>query len=330
MTVRGLVLAAGLGTRLFPLTLFRAKPAIPFLNRPIITYSLDGLRHAGASQILVNLHHLPDTVLTAVGAAPDVLFSWEPAVLGTAGAIGKLRKSLENETLVLCNGKIYFEQDLAEVIRFHEENRNWVTLVLVPYRGNEPFSPVSIDQEGNIVGFGLRGTPETELRYIFTGVHVLSPEVFDFIPEGPCDTVRDVYPRLMADKRRVRAFVSQASWSEISTPERYLSETMRVLTSRQQSVLSADPLDASARGVVAGQQVQIGADCRLENSIIWDNVVIGSGVKLHACVVTSGTRLPSFSEFRDVIITSVPRDCDREIMNRGGRCEGDLVIWPLR
>jgi len=328
--VRGLILAAGLGTRLFPLTLWRAKPAIPFLNRPIINYSLDALRTAGVNQIVVNLHQLPETVLTAVGAAPDVLFSWEPAVLGTAGAIGKLRKTFANETLILCNGKIFFEQDLTDVIRFHEANGNWVTLVLVPYHSNEPFSPVSIDEEGNIVGFGLKGSAQTNLRYIFTGVHVLSPEVFDFIPEGPCDTVRDVYPRLMADRRPVRAFVSQASWSEISTPGRYLSETRRELSSRRLSVLSPEPISVRARGLLAGDHVQIGTDCWLENSIIWDNVHIGSNVTLQRCVVSSCTRLPPSSEFRDAIITPVPRDSDREIANRGARREGDLVIWPLK
>ncbi len=313
-----------------PLTLFRAKPAIPFLNRPIISYALDNVREAGASQVFINLHHLPETVLAAVGGAPDVFFSYEPSVLGTAGAIGKLRKWLGNEPLVLCNGKIYFEQDLAEALRFHEERHNWVTLVLVPYREDQPFSPVSTDEEGNIVGFGLKGTPVTKFRHVFTGVHILSPEVFDFIPEGPSDTVRDLYPRLMAQKRPVCAFVSQASWSEISTPGRYLRESIRVLTSQGISMLSHDSTDVVGKQVVIGKQVEIPADCRLEKSVIWDNVVIGSNVRLHGCVISSSARLPSSSEFRDVIVTPVPPVSDREIGNRGGRRQGDIVVWPMK
>jgi len=330
VSVQALILAAGLGTRLAPLTLFRAKPAVPFLNRPIINYALDSVRQAGASQVFINLHHLPETVLTAVGDASDVLFSFEPAVLGTAGAIGKLRKWLGNEPIVLCNGKIYFEQDLDEVLHFHHERGNWVTMVVVPYREHQPFTPVSADEEGNIVGFGLKGSPVTKSRYIFTGVHILSPDVLNQIPEGPSDTVRDIYPRLMAQNKPVRVFVSQASWSEISTPGRFLGESLRVLTSREISVLSHDSTDVLGKQVVIGKQVEIGADCRLENSIIWDNVVIGSNVRLHGCVISSSTRLPSSSEFRDMIITPVPPVSDREIENRGGRRQGDIVLWPVK
>lgn len=327
--MQGLILAAGLGTRLIPLTLFRAKPAIPFLNRPIINYALENVRRSGAKPVFVNLHHLPETVLRAIGPAPDVLFSYEPVIQGTAGAIGKLRELLVNDPLILYNGKIYFEQELADVARFHQERRNWVTLVLVPYRADEPFSPVYTDADGNIVGFGLKGTPLTDFRYIFTGVHVLSPEALEQIPEGPCDTVRHLYPRLMAQNRPVRAFVSQASWAEISTPARYLSESIRVLSSRALSVLSADQKELSGRHVVIGQKVEVGTDCRLENSIIWDNVIIGSNVRLRGCIVSSGTRLPSSSEYRDVIVTPAPPVSDREIENRGGHRMDDIAVWPM-
>ena len=141
--MRGVLLAAGLGTRLFPLTQRRAKAAIPFLNRPLIEYSLEMLRRAGVQEVAVNLHHLPETVKAALSADDATLhYSFEEQILGTAGAVGKLRRFLEGAPFVVCNAKIYFEQDLSEVLELHRFSDALATLVVAPPAPDSPFNQI--------------------------------------------------------------------------------------------------------------------------------------------------------------------------------------------
>ena len=108
-TTRGMILAAGLGTRLRPLTYFRAKAAIPFLNRPLISYSLELLRRAEIAEVMVNLHHLEDTVrVAAAGPGMRVTFSFEEEILGTAGCLRKVSDFLKEGTFIVANGKTCF------------------------------------------------------------------------------------------------------------------------------------------------------------------------------------------------------------------------------
>ena len=228
---QGMILAAGLGTRLQPLTLFRAKPAIPFLNRPFVSYSLDLLRRTGIKEIIINLHHLPESIIESIGSqddaadSPRLKFSREETILGTAGAIGRVRDFFSRDPFIVCNGKIYFEEDLSAALRFHQDSGATATLVLVPCRPSDPYPPVFLDEEQNVIRFGSaqeRNTPGE--GYVFTGVHILSRDVLPFIPEGSSDTVKDLYPALMREGHRLRGFVSRAFWCECSSPALYLKK----------------------------------------------------------------------------------------------------------
>ena len=155
--MKALVLAAGFGTRLVPLTLFRAKPAIPFLNRPVIHYSLEMLKRAGIEQVVVTFTTSRIPFARRSGHAfPTVSYSFEPEILGTGGAIAKVRDFLRGDDFVVCNGKIYFEEDLAPVLAFHRESRALATLVLVPSEQNPGFNPVFVSPDRRVRGFGPR------------------------------------------------------------------------------------------------------------------------------------------------------------------------------
>ncbi len=322
--MRALVLAAGFGTRLVPLTLFRAKPAIPFLNRPVIQYSLEMLHRAGIDQVVVNLHHLPDTVRKAVeDGFPGVTYSYEPEILGTGGAMAKVRDFLREDDFVVCNGKIYFEEGLAAVLSFHRESRALVTLVLVPFDQNPGFNPVFLDPDHHVKGFGPRYRAEPgDAPFVFTGVHVLSPEILDRIPDGPSDSVRDLYVQLIREGKRVRGFVSQAYWCEVSTPSRYLEKSFEVIRR-----------EGWENDVIAAGNSKVHPSAEVRHSIIWDQVTIGERANLNQVIAVGNITVPAGAQFANAILTPLPDaspgDFGGVLLNKGGRVDGDLVIWPL-
>lgn len=332
--MRGMILAAGLGKRLHPLSVFRAKAAVPFLNRPLIQYSSELLMRAQLTEIVINSHHLPNSIRAAINTmtsegqeTPQILFSHEEEMLGTAGAIGQVRDFLAGDTFVVCSGKIYFEQDLERAIRFHHEMESIVTLLLVPYSEGDPYNPVFLDKQNNITGFGP-GEKGTHFHqpYVFTGVHILAPEILDFIPEGPSETVNDLYPRLIEGGYGVRGFVSKAYWCECSTPENYLSKSLEVLQRRGLENLIEGEISSPCQGVVAPHSVQVDSGSILKNSILWDQVRVGRNSSLSDAIVTEGVTLGPDTHLENVIVTPLLENTqDRQTAQR----VDNYLIWPL-
>ena len=321
--MQGMILAAGLGSRLHPLTLFRAKPAIPFLNRPLICHAVDFLHRLPLSELIVNLHHLPDSVISALGeAVPRVHYSPEESLLGTAGAVGRVRARLSADPFVVCNGKIYFEEDPRQIVDFHRDRGAIATLVLVPESGEQGFRPVRVNPAGQVVGFGQVDHPEEELAsYTFTGVQVLSQRALDFIPEGPSDLVEDLYLGLIREGYPVLGFISKARWCECSTPGRYLRKSLEVLASRGLPCMAGSTLEEDAcHQSIVGQRVEVSPGSTLKQCVVWDDVCIGPDCSLSNTIVVSGVQLPPRTNLSDAVITPV----------KGPETDpADYRIWPL-
>jgi len=343
----GMVLAAGLGTRLRPLTYLRAKPAVPFLGRPLIRHVLDLVRQAGAEEVVVNLHHLPDTIRrAAAGFGGDLFYSFEDPILGTAGALGKVRDRLAGKRILLVNGKIYFEENLRDVVEWHTAQKALATLVLVPRRPGSPFSPVYRDPEGWIRAFGGvpsgdSSSPRSGSRdenswqdFVFTGVHVLEPEVLECIPDGPSDSVRDLYPRLMARGNSVAGYVSHAFWCESSTPERYVDNSFTVL-GRHRGLLDSETgsresfSDWSGSRVIQGENCRVAPGSKLDRVILWDGVEILDAISARNVVFTDGVTVSGDGgRFENVVVT--PRTVELErVQFPECRIEGDTILWPF-
>lgn len=329
---KGMILAAGLGTRLIPLTNFLAKPAIPFLNKPLVQYSMDLLGSAGIQDIAVNLHYLPETVREALkDTGASLRFSHEPEILGTAGGIRKLRDFFQDSPIVLINGKIYFEGDLKEILAFHEAKNALVTMVVVPRTGNEYFNPVFVDQQSCIAGFRKGYSPPQEQtanysQWVYTGIQVIDPEVLKKIPAGFSDTVRDIYPALIREKR-VAAFVSKSYWCECSTPERYLSKSVEVLQKKGLQNLgyniSADGCDK----VISDTRVKIPRSSRINRAVLWDQVELGEGCSISNCILIGPITLPDHFKVENSIVSpliSDPSGKARKFSEHG------FMIWPLK
>jgi len=228
-----LVLAAGFGNRLRPLTDVLPKPAVPLLGEPLAGYSLARLHRAGCPRAVINAHHLADRLLLEIQAwasralpAMDLRFSVErPEILGTGGALVAARELLGDGTLAVVNGDILCDFDLPALVAAHRASGAAATLLLVDHPDVERFGAVRTDQAGRVVDLAgkAKRSGEATRAGVFAGVHLVEPEVFDVLPPaGPSCIVRQGYAPMMAAGRDVRGVFHPGRWNDLGTPERYL------------------------------------------------------------------------------------------------------------
>ena len=300
--MKAMVLSAGLGTRLRPLTLERAKPAIPVLGKPLIIRLIEKLMEWGCRDFRLNLHHLPRSIEKIFEVSPwdglPVSFSHEKSILGTAGGLKANESFFDQGTFLMVNGDILFDFPLAEALAFHRQRQALATLILVRQEPPFRYSPVRIDESNRLVDFkgsGSNGRPRPE-TYVFTGVHILDPAVFGYIPSHGFYEINDqVYPTAMREGERVLGFPVAGYWSDLGDPARYL-EAQRALFLRHTSShtihvapdASADPSSRIGPFVTVGAGCVIEAGCVAENAVLWENVRVKSGSIVRNCVVGSG------------------------------------------
>lgn len=237
----GMVLCAGLGTRLRPLTARLPKPAVPVCGLPLVRYALALLAGAGARRAVVNVHHLPEAMAAAAEASAAALglglvVSREPVIAGTGGALREARAALGGAAaVVVVNGDVLFDVDLPAALRAHHASGALATMVLTRMPEGAGYAAVETDAGGavrRIAGrFGPGGDALTPWH--FTGVHVLDPELLERVPAAPfeLDVNRHVYPPLMA-AGLVRGHVVGGAWDDLGTPARYLAANEDVLSGR--------------------------------------------------------------------------------------------------
>lgn len=349
--MRGIILAAGFGTRLWPLTEDRTKPAIPFLNRPLISYSVQYLTEHGIRQIIVNLHHHPESIRDALGNGSqygaEIEYSYEEQILGTSGALDRVRDRLADEDFVVMNGKIITAVDLSAAIRHHREQRALATLVLRPNPARDPFSIVEVDPSGWIRGFGphpkptgpgpesksndqrdLYGRPalavpsrrttssegtDDATPLMFTGIQVLSPRIFEYIPRGVFShSTVHVYPKAIQAGESVIGYLSDDNWYEMSTLDRYLEASLTFLHKKGEHV-------------VVGQDCVIEAGAAVQDSVLWDRVVVETGARVERSVIGDGVRVPSGSNICRAVVV---RHNAMPTIERG-TVVGENLILPI-
>ncbi|MDQ6785411.1 MAG: nucleotidyltransferase family protein, partial [Acidobacteriota bacterium] len=247
-----MILAAGFGTRLFPLTIDRTKPAIPFLGKPLVGYVAEYVARYGFRDVVVNLHHQPESVKKALGDGADygVKIHYtleEPKILGTAGALDNARHLLENETFLIVNGKIITDIDISEALAAHRKSGAIATMVLKENARCERFTVVETE-DNFVTGFGdfpqnssqrLAVDGQSEIQnpkskiqnpLMFTGIHILEPRVFDYIPRGVySDIVPTFYNPAIANGEKIGAHITKGHWFELSTIPRYLDISLAMM-----------------------------------------------------------------------------------------------------
>lgn len=226
--MRAMLLAAGRGERLRPLTETLPKPMIPVAGKPLIFHILVYLKNCGVQEVVVNLHHLGDRIQAYVGDGRQwslrVIYSWERHLLGTGGGIQKAAPHLFGETFLVMNADILVELDLRDVIRFHRESNAAVTMVLRRDPEVERYGVIETDGYGlvrQVLG-KLPRRPGPWNRLMFTGVHVLEPEVFAYMSQQQnAFSIIDVYLDMLRAGERIMGYEMKGFWTDLGTPARY-------------------------------------------------------------------------------------------------------------
>jgi mannose-1-phosphate guanylyltransferase/phosphomannomutase len=288
--MRAMILAAGYGTRLWPLTEDRTKPAIPFLGRPLVGYVAEYLGQYGFRDVVVNLHHRPESVRASLGDGSRfgvrLEYIEEPVILGTSGALDNARHLLEGDTFVVINGKIITDINLADALETHRRTNALATLVLRPNPKRERFSIVET-RDGLIRGFGGMPPPATSdnapddrtVPLMFTGIQILEPGIFSYIPRGVFShSTTDVYPQAIAKGERVVAHVAEGQWYELSTIPRYLEISLAMMAEK------GVELDA-------GQGCGISDEASVRESLLWNEVTVEAGASVRRAILGDGVRI---------------------------------------
>lgn len=291
-----MILAAGYGTRLFPLTIDRTKPAIPLLGKPLVGYVAEYLAKFGIEDVIVNLHHQPESVKRALGDGSDfgvrIHYTLElPKILGTAGALDNAREHLEDDTFLIVNGKIVTDIDITAAIEAHKDSGALATMVLKKNTAREAFSEVYVEGS-RITGFGEFPDPDGtgDAPLMFTGIHILEPRVFDYIPRGVySDIVPTFYDPAISKGELIGAHITDARWFELSTIPRYLEISLKLL-------------NGSSERMVVGRNPKIAHDARLGDSVLWDNVTIEDGATVERSILGDDVVVRSGEVMRDVAV----------------------------
>ena len=322
--MRAIILSAGYGTRLWPLTEDRTKPAIPILGKPLVGYVAEYLSAYGFDEIVVNLHHRPESVRKALGDGSrfgvKLHYVEEPEILGTSGALDNTREFFDRETFLVVNGKIITDIDLKAALETHRKTSALATLVLLPNTRRERFSIVETE-DGRITRFA--GMPDRNAvgpaPLMFTGIHIMEPRIFEYIPRGIfSDSVTHVYPKAMANGEFVAAHVASGKWRELSTLERYLE-------------ISIEMLKETGQSYVAGKGTDISQSASVTDSVLWDGVTIGPGARVNRCVLADDVTIPSGERVENSIV--VRRDLvegkNRPDKALPGDFRGENFVVPL-
>jgi mannose-1-phosphate guanylyltransferase len=303
-----LILAAGEGTRLLPLTRTRPKPLFPILNRPLLERTLEYLSRFSVDRVILNTHHLASQFETyipslKIDAIQELATRYEPLLLNTGGGLVNTRDFLKSDPFMVISGDILTDIDLKKAVDFHHSHNDPVTLVLHDY---PEFNQIKVDSNGCILK--LRKGDVHGLD--FANIHILDQDVFRFLPASGSFDIIPVYQKMIDEGITIRAYVSQGHhWWNIGTPKTYLKVHEELLTTPALTLppplFFSSPLFSKGglRGILIHPEAFIGPGvkfsgwacigkgcllkkgCRIQNSVLWEDVIVESGVSVIDSIV---------------------------------------------
>ncbi len=300
---KALILAAGFGTRIRPLSFQTPKPLLPLWGKPILDHTLETLARWGVRDVLINLHHsasaMFDHVLRNKPAGMRIEFSYEPAILGTGGALRKAAWFLDDACFWIVNGDIAFDIDSVPFITTFETRKPLSVLWMTDAAG-----PRTVEMSDGVVTSFNSSHSEDAGTYTFCGVHLVSPRILEYFPNEDFFSIIEVYERAMKDGCVVRGICARKSfWSDIGTLARYVETHGRVQEAfkkrlpgrhlfqpeQRERLASFRKSGVVIRGFASfGQNIHVADNTVIENSVIWDDAGIAPGSFVKDSVVADG------------------------------------------
>jgi mannose-1-phosphate guanylyltransferase len=309
--MRAMVLAAGLGTRLRPLTYEITKPMVPVLDRPVMEHIVDLLDRHGFEEVIANLHYFPDSIREHFGDRME--YRYEPELLGTAGGVRACSDFFGDEPFLVISGDALTDVDLTALAERHRQSGGIATLAVKQVPDTREFGVVLHDREGRITGFQEKPSPDEALSDLGNcGIYVFDPQIFDYFPDRPfVDWANDVFPVLLENDVPFHIHEVREYWNDIGSLGELRKGTFDALRGELQlqveghevrpgiTVADGSPLPEGLElegPAWIGRDVQIGEGVRLMCPIVvGDGARIGDRAQLRSSIVFPGTEIATDS-----------------------------------
>ena len=329
--MKAVIIAGGLGTRLRPLTYNIPKPIVPVANRPFVLHQIDLLLQHGINEIILNLHYLSDGIKKVLDDGKKlgvkIHYSIEEHPLGTAGAVKNAEKFFDDEPLLIFNGDILTDINLAQIVEFHRKSRARATLTLTRAPDPTAYGLILTNREGvvthfiekpsweQIANFSALGPADT----INAGIYVLDPKVFRGVPRGvEYSFERQLFPALLEKGELVCGYVSDRYWIDIGKPSQYRQAHEAILRNEVAVKIYGTRVDNkiwigdNARidktvkligPAIIGREVSVAPETKIKDyAVLGDRVSVGAESTLARAIVWEGTRIGSHALVEGCII----------------------------
>ncbi len=300
--MKAMVLAAGLGTRLRPLTYEITKPMVPVLDRPVMAHILDLLQRHGIEEVVANLHYFPDTIRAYFGES--ISYRFEPELLGTAGGVRGCAEFFGEEPFLVISGDALTDIDLSAFAARHREAGGIATLAVKKVRDTREYGVVLHDREGRITGFQEKPEPDEALSDLGNcGIYIFDPAIFEHFPERPfVDWAHDVFPALLEHDVPFHIHEVRDYWNDVGSLAELRQGTFDAL--RGELHLRVEGREVAPGVTMAGEQRELPEDLQAEGPVwIGADVQLGRGVRLTGPVVLGdGARVGDGAQLRETIL----------------------------
>ena len=327
--MKALLLVGGQGTRLRPLTIHQPKSIVPIFNRPFLHYQLDLIKQvAEIDEVILSLNYQPRRIEDVFGDGRDagikIRYVVEPTPLGTAGAVKYAARGVD-DTLVVFNGDVLTQVDLAGLIAFHRKRLARATIVLTPVENPSAYGLVETDEDSNVLRFLEKPkADEITCDTINAGIYILEPSTFDRIPDGVAWSIeRSFFPSFVERRETFMASIYRDYWIDIGTPDKYMQVHRDIMDGRysvppfngQPSVTWVSPtakvdpesrieapafvdegcvIKAGARigpYTVLGKNSHVEEEANVSGAIVWPDTRIGREAEIGSAIIGRGSRI---------------------------------------
>jgi NDP-sugar pyrophosphorylase family protein len=324
--MKALIMAAGYGRRLEPLTIAVPKPMVPIVNLPTMQHNIELLKRYGITEITANIHYHPEQIENYFGDGSSfgvsLLYSYEEKLLGTAGGVRKMGKKVAkiNETFVVLSSDALTDINLNKMLDFHRQKEALVTIALTKVADVSEYGVVVVDGNGQITGFQEKPKPQDALSNLANaGIYIFEPEILEMIPEGFHDFGKELFPRLVAEKEEIFGYSMVEYWSDVGCLDKYIQASYDAMKGLVQIrvpgkkvagsiwIGEREAVSKSARfagSVVIGSSCQIGENVYIKDCVIGDKCVIKDGAAITSSVIWSDTVIGHDCQINSAVIGS--------------------------
>ena len=305
--MKAMVLAAGLGTRLKPITFEVPKPMVPLLDRPVMAHILGLLEGQGFDRLIANIHHYPDTIRNYFGDRLEYRF--EDELLGTAGGVRNVADFFGDDPVVIVSGDALTDVNVNALTERHKSTGSIATLTVKKVADTSQYGVVIHDEDGRVQGFQEKPDPDEALSDLGNcGIYCFSPEIFDYFPKEPfADWADDIFPQLLENDVPFHIHQIEEYWNDVGSLDELRHGTWDALEGKLQIEVTGEKVGESATvgegsgfdevevddgPVWVGSGVSFGSEVRLMNHVaIGDGCRIGDGAVLRDSIVFPGTEV---------------------------------------